>query len=107
MSQRAAALHFLGGEPFGGQEAARAGLVTVAVPRSTLDDALASVLAGLRSGSQQGLAETKRLLTADLLRRFDDKGEELAELSGRLFGSAEAQGRMRAFLQRRPSGPNT
>ncbi|MGZ4639970.1 MAG: enoyl-CoA hydratase family protein [Actinomycetes bacterium] len=102
ISQRAAALHLLGGEPFGGQEAARAGLVTVVAPRSSMDDAVASVVHALRSGSPQGLAETKRLLTADLLRRFDDLGEEMAELSGRLFGSDVAQERMRAFLERRP-----
>lgn len=100
--QRAAALHFLGGEPFDGREAARAGLVTVAVPESALDDTLASMLTALRSGSPQGLAETKRLLAGDMLRRFDELGEDMAELSGRLFGSEEAQEGMRAFLERRP-----
>lgn len=102
IAPRPAALHLLGGEPFGGQEAVRAGLATVAVPLSTLDDTLASVLAGLRSGSPQGLAETKRLLTADLLRRFDERGEEMAELSARLFSSPAAKESMRAFLERRP-----
>lgn len=101
ISDRAAALHLLGGEPFGGREAARAGLVTQAVPEPALDGALAAVLGSLRSGTPQGLAETKRLLTADLLRRFDEQGEQVAELSARLFGSDEAKAAMHAFLARR------
>lgn len=102
MTERSGARYFLGGDPFDGREAARTGLVTVSVPESALDDTLASILAGLRAGSPRGLAETKRLLAGHLLRRFDELGAGMAELSGRLFGSEEAQEGMRAFLERRP-----
>ena len=50
----------------------------------------------------EALGPTKRLLAADMLRRFDHLGAEMADLSARLFGSEEAQEGMRAFLERRP-----
>jgi enoyl-CoA hydratase len=69
------------------------------------------VEAGTRAGldlrsavSPQGLRETKPLLTAAVLDGFDTKAAALAELSARLFGSAEAAEGMAAFLEkRRPS----
>ena len=102
MTERAAARYFLGGDAFDGREAARTGLVTEAVEAASLDDAVSAVVAALRAGSPQGLAETKRLLAGPLLRRFDELGDDLARLSARLFGSEEAQEGMRAFLERRP-----
>ena len=43
-----------------------------------------------------------RLVTADVLASFDEHCDAMVELSTRLFGSAEAQEGMRAFLERRP-----
>ncbi|WP_019549591.1 enoyl-CoA hydratase family protein [Streptomyces sulphureus] len=99
LQPRAAARYFLTGERFGAEEAARIGLVTLAAEEP--DAALGPVLDGLRRGGPQGLAESKRLVTADVLRRFDEDTGTLAELSARLFASAEAREGITAFLERR------
>ncbi|AEW97285.1 MULTISPECIES: enoyl-CoA hydratase family protein [Streptomycetaceae] len=92
---RAVARYYLTGEVFPVAEAVRIGLVTAG------EEALPEVLAGLRAASPQGLAESKRLTTARVLRAFDRDAAELADRSARLFASAEAAEGMRAFLERR------
>jgi enoyl-CoA hydratase len=67
-----------------------------------IDAGTMTVLDALRAASPQGLRETKPLLTAPLLAGFDARAKELAELSARLFGSAEAAEGMAAFLAKRP-----
>lgn len=100
LSSRAAGRYFLTGEVFDAAEAARIGLVTAAVDDP--DEARDSVLDALRKSSPQGLAESKRLTTAALLRGFDTTGDELAALSARLFASDEAREGIESFRQRRP-----
>ncbi|TVL89036.1 enoyl-CoA hydratase family protein [Streptomyces sp. SAJ15] len=99
LDARAAARYYLTGERFDAAEAARIGLVTFA--DGDPDQALAPVLDGLRRGSPQGLAASKRLTTEGVLRAFDRDAERYAERSVELFGSAEAGEGMRAFLERR------
>ncbi|HEV7627768.1 MAG TPA: enoyl-CoA hydratase family protein [Streptomyces sp.] len=99
LDARAAARYYLTGERFDAAEAARIGLVTLA--GDDPEALLAPVLDGLRRGSPQGLAESKRLVTAEVLRVFDRDTDSLAELSARLFASDEAREGMTAFLQRR------
>ncbi|MFE7611446.1 enoyl-CoA hydratase family protein [Streptomyces celluloflavus] len=99
LDARAAARYYLTGERFDAAEAARIGLVTLAADE--VDAGLAPVLDGLRKGSPQGLAESKRLVTAELLRVFDRDTDALAARSAQLFGSAEAREGMTAFLGRR------
>jgi enoyl-CoA hydratase len=99
LDPRAAARYYLTGERFDAAEAARIGLVSIAA--DDVDEALAPVLDGLRRGSPQGLAESKRLVTAEVLRAFDRDTDNLAALSARLFASAEAREGMTAFLERR------
>jgi enoyl-CoA hydratase/methylglutaconyl-CoA hydratase len=101
MSPRAAALTSLGGETFTGADAAAYGLVTRAVPVADLDDAVATVCARLATGAAQGLRESKRILNADLVRRIDVLGDDMAALSARLFASDEAREAMTAFLSRK------
>jgi enoyl-CoA hydratase/carnithine racemase len=101
MNPRAAALTTLGGEVFTGAQAAAYGLVTSAVPAGELDDAVAGVCAQLATGTAQGLRESKRILNADLVRRIDDLGDDMAALSARLFASDEARAAMTAFLDRK------
>ena len=55
----------------------------------------------LRAASPQGLAYTKPLLTEGLLAGFDARAEDLAQLSARLFGSAQAAEGMAAFAEKR------
>ncbi len=103
MNPRAAALTTLGGEVFTGAQAATYGLVTRAVPADGLDDAVATVCAQLATGTAQGLRESKRILNADLVRRIDALGGDMAALSARLFASDEARAAMTAFLNRKKS----
>jgi enoyl-CoA hydratase len=100
LDPRAAGRYFLTGEKFGGAVAARIGLVTVTA--SDVDGAVAEVLAGLRAGSPQGLAESKKLVAADVVAALDRHGDRMVELSARLFGSEEALEGMASFLRRRP-----
>lgn len=101
MTGRAASLTYLSGETFDAVEAARVGLVTQAVPADDLESAVDSVLASTALSTAQGLSETKRLLNAPLLADIDRRGDELASMSARLFGSDEARAAMRAFLDKR------
>jgi enoyl-CoA hydratase/carnithine racemase len=101
MNPRAAALTTLGGETFTGRQAAEYGLVTRALPDDDLDDAVATVCAQLATGAAQGLRESKRILNADLVRRIDALGDDMAALSARLFASDEARDAMTAFLSRK------
>jgi enoyl-CoA hydratase/carnithine racemase len=100
MNPRAAALTTLGGEVFSGEQAAAYGLVTVAVPPEALDDEVRRTCESLATGAPQGLRESKRLLNRDLVERIDERGDELAALSTRLFASDEAREAMTAFLSR-------
>jgi enoyl-CoA hydratase len=100
LSPRAAGRFYLTGETFGAPAAAAMGLITEAVP--DIDAATTAILDTLRSASPQGLAETKPLLTADVLARFDASGAALAQQSARLFASADAAEGMAAFLAKRP-----
>ena len=100
LSPRAASDWFLTGRAVGAAEAREQGLVTQVVPASELDAAVARVLDDLRAGARQGLVEAKRLLGTDLVAAFDERGDEMARLSGLLFHSAVAQERMAAALRR-------
>ncbi|MBD0424867.1 enoyl-CoA hydratase family protein [Streptomyces sp. TRM S81-3] len=96
---RALARYYLTGERFDAAEAARIGLVTAA--GDDVDAVLEPVLDGVRRASPQGLAETKRLLTARVLEVFDRDADGLTALSARLFSSPQAREGMTAFLERR------
>jgi enoyl-CoA hydratase len=99
LDPRAAARYYLTGETFDATAAASIGLITGAV--DDIDAGTMTVLDALRACSPQGLRETKALLTAGVLEGFDARAEPLAELSARLFGSAEAAEGMSAFLAKR------
>jgi enoyl-CoA hydratase len=100
LEPRAASRYYLTGETFDAATAARIGLITEAV--DDIDAGTVAVLDALRAASPQGLRETKPLLTRALLDGFDARADSLAELSARLFGSAEAAEGMAAFLAKRP-----
>ncbi|CKI32392.1 enoyl-CoA hydratase family protein [Mycolicibacterium smegmatis] len=100
MTPRSAGRYFLTGERFGAEEAAAVGLVTVAA--DDVDTAVAALAGEIARGSPQGLATSKALTTAAILRDFDEHAEELTQQSARLFVSDEAREGMLAFLQKRP-----
>ncbi|MFD0021102.1 enoyl-CoA hydratase family protein [Streptomyces sp. NPDC058382] len=99
LDPRAAARYYLTGERFDTTEAARTGLVSIAA--EDVDEALVPVLDGLRRASPQGLAESKKLVTATVLQSFDQYAEDLIARSAALFASDEAREGMTAFLERR------
>lgn len=101
LTSRAAADTFLSGRTFGAGEAAAMGLVTRSV--TDIDAAVAQTCADLMVAHPQGLAETKKLLTRDLLANLDDHAGEMAALSSSLFASEGAREAMTAFLSR-PKG---
>nr|WP_203686673.1 enoyl-CoA hydratase family protein [Streptomyces sp. SID14515] len=101
LDRTAANRYYLTGERFDAAEAARIGLVTVAAGDVDLDKALVPVLDGLRRASPQGLAASKELVTATVLRSFDQYAEDLIARSAALFASDEAREGMTAFLERR------
>ncbi|MFJ9447491.1 enoyl-CoA hydratase family protein [Kitasatospora sp. NPDC101235] len=104
LDPRGASRYYLTGEVFDAAEAARIGLITSATDSAeSTGVVLKGLLDALRLGSPQGLAESKRLANAEVVRSFERDADELVELSARLFGSAEAQEGMRSFLEKRPA----
>jgi len=101
LTDRAAADLFLTARTFDAREAVEVGLVTRAVADTDLQAEVARYLGDLLKGYPQGLRETKKLLNHDLVARIDALGDQLATLSGELFGSDEARAAMTAFLQRK------
>lgn len=100
LTARAAGRYYLTGETFTAAQAADIGLVTVAA--DDVEAELAILIEALGKGSPQGLAASKALTTASILRGFDRDAETLTEDSARLFVSEEAREGMLAFLQKRP-----
>jgi enoyl-CoA hydratase len=100
MPERAAARYLLTGDTFDADAAVAAGLLTIAT--DDLDEEIGRLEASLRLCSPQGLAEAKRLLARTVLEQFDERGEQMQQLSARLFASDEAREGMLAFLQKRP-----
>ena len=96
---RSAARYSLTGATFDATEAERIGLVTIAT--DDLDGAVASITADLLKGSPQGLVESKRLANRGVREAIERYGEEMVELSARLFATEEAHEGMTAFLERR------
>ncbi|MFE3389380.1 enoyl-CoA hydratase family protein [Streptomyces anulatus] len=99
VDRTAANRYYLTGERFDAAEAARISLVTEAA--EDVDQALLPILDGLRRASPQGLAASKELVTATVLRSFDQYAEDLVARSAALFASDEAREGMTAFLERR------
>ena len=102
MNPRAASLTTLGGEVFGGVDAAAYGLVTTAVPGGDLDGrGRAGVYVARDRLRRRACGESKRILNRELLARIDAGGEEMAALSARLFASDAAREAMTAFLAKK------
>jgi len=97
---RSASRYYLTGATFDAAEAQRIGLVTIAA--DDVDAAMATLTADLRKGSPQGLIESKRIANRGVREAIERYGDEMLELSARLFASEEAHEGMTAFLERRP-----
>ena len=97
---RSAARYYLTGAIFDVAEAQRIGLVTSAA--DDVDAAMAMFIAELRKASPQGLIESKRIANRGVREAIERYGDEMVDLSARLFASEEAHEGMTAFLERRP-----
>ncbi len=100
MTARSVGRYFVTGEKFGAAEAADIGLITLA--SDDVPATVAALTAEIAKGSPQGLAASKALTTAAILRGFDALAEDLTRQSAELFVSDEAREGMMAFLQKRP-----
>jgi methylglutaconyl-CoA hydratase len=89
----------LTGNVFDAATAAAGGLVDLVVPDADVDGELRAQLVELTAGAPTALAETKRLLRAGTVLRFD----ELLELSARFFASDEGQEGIASFREKRPA----
>lgn len=101
MTRADAAAAFLRGNRFLAPEAARLGLINEAVSANDLDERVGTVVADILLGAPGALAATKRLLTQVPAMAFEDAMAWASELSGRLFGAAEANEGMTAYLEKR------
>lgn len=101
MPPYAAHEYLLTGAEFDARRAAQIGLVNLAAPPGDLDAAVGRYCEQFILGGPVAIAETKRMLRADLpdLRRELD---EKLVLSRRFFASEEAAEGIRARLERRP-----
>jgi methylglutaconyl-CoA hydratase len=90
----------LTGQVFDAEVAATGGLVDLVVPDADVDGEVRAQLVHLTAGAPAALAETKRLLRADVPPlRFD----ELLELSARFFAGEEGQEGIASFREKRPA----
>jgi len=100
MPERAAARYLLTGDVFDADAAVTACILTAAT--DDLDTEITALCDSLRLCSPQGLREGKRVLTRAVLHEFEERAEEMQQLSAALFASDEAREGMLAFLEKRP-----
>ncbi len=102
MSSRAAARHFLTGEPFGADDAVAAGLLTAACAPEELGALRDQLVGGMLQASPSALAGTKRVLSSIPGLQPAD-AFTFAELMGERFFETDdaAEGRA-AFAEKRP-----
>lgn len=108
MHSRQLSRYFLTGELFDASAAAKAGLITQAVPDRDMEHAADAVLQGLRGSAPKALSRTKQLLgdLAGGAQAAPDRRTEaftrMGELSAEFFaGEDAAEGRM-SFFEKRP-----
>ena len=94
---------FLRGNRFTGAEAARMGLVNVAVPADALDAEVDAIVADLLLGGPNAIAASKRLLAEVPEMAVDDAFAWTQRFSAELFRSDEAREGMGAYLNKRPA----
>lgn len=92
---------FLRGNRFPSKRAAELGLISRAVPRGELDDAVAEVVADLSKGGPRALGLAKQLVYDVPTMSQKDAFAKMAELSASLFAGDEAREGMTAFLEKR------
>ena len=102
MRQSDAAELFLTGHRISAAEALRVGLVNRVVPPGEVDVVTDELVRRLLLGGPAAMAATKGLLGYRSGEARRAAFREMAELSGRLFGSVEAAEGIQAFAEKRP-----
>ncbi|GAA1028930.1 enoyl-CoA hydratase family protein [Virgisporangium ochraceum] len=97
LAPRAAAELFLTGDTFDARRAVEIGLVTAAVPASSLDERVDAYAQALLRGAPAALAGTKELLQSSVRERL----ASLTDLSVRYFTSDEGREGISALLEKR------
>jgi methylglutaconyl-CoA hydratase len=92
---------FLRGQRFSASRAAELGLINRAVPRESLDAAVAELLADLRRGGPTALGVAKRLIYEVPALEQKEALRWASKLSAELFAGAEAAEGIKAFLHKR------
>lgn len=101
MRRAEAAAALLRGKRFDGQEAARLGLVTEAVPQARLDERVDEIVDDLLRGGPEALATTKELMRVVPTMGLDAALEWTSTVSAERFSSEEGQEGMAAYLEKR------
>lgn len=101
MHRRHAQELLLTGERVSAQRALEAGLVTAVADEDALDAVVSSYVDALLLGGPEAMSHTKNLLRRVPALPREDAFAVTSELSGSLFGSAEAREGMTAFFERR------
>lgn len=108
MHSRQLSRYFLTGELFDASAAAKAGLITQAVPDRDMAHALDAVLQGIRGSAPKALSRTKELLGelgAGALAAPERRAEAFArmgELSAEFFAGEDAAEGRTSFFEKRP-----
>lgn len=101
MRRADAANLFLRGTRFPADDAVRFGLIQASVPAEDLDRAVGEAVSDLVAGGPEAIAMTKRLLNESEPADDATRYTRAAELSSRIFASAEAAEGMAAFREKR------
>ncbi len=93
-------------EPFGTDEALQMGLIQDVVPAPDIDEAIAEVIAQIRSGAPGALADIKRLLHTLTHTPVTPEGRRsmILNLAADRRASVEGQEGLRSFLEKRKPG---
>jgi methylglutaconyl-CoA hydratase len=105
MGERQARRYFLTAEVFDAEEAFRVGMLSLLVPKETLDATVASLVEHLLAGGPEAHAKIKALIRAVAGRRPDDTlVAETAKQIAEIRGSPEGKEGIAAFLEKRKPG---
>lgn len=93
---------FLTGNIFSAEDAARFGLLSLAVPAKRLDEAVEQYATSILKGAPGALAGAKRLVREVPRMDIDEAFDMAAARSAEFFGTDEAHEGMAAFAEKRP-----
>lgn len=100
MDRRRMQRYFLTGEPFGADDAVRAGLLTEAVNSADLDDSIAQLTDWFLKGAPNAIRLTKELLS-EVDTAWEARMVDMRSRSKAAFEGPDGQEGMRAFLEKR------